>query len=426
MGVIAGRIVDEFGEPLLGANIVAMRSMFVAGKRRLTPVSDGMRVSDDGGYYRVSGLPPGRYYILASSRETWVETHNEVRERRGYAATYFPGTTSQAEARPIVVGLGNELQLGDFVVATGRLSRVSGLVIDSSGKPVDRGAVMLVRRVGATAMSTAGSASSDVNGGFEIRDIGPGEYSLSVKGKSLGSEEAETGFATVAVVDGDVDLMVRTSAGWIATGSVVDDQGRSDRIPFQRVRVLARQLDAASRSEFLPGTVIANLDAEARFRLSKLVGPVLLSADAPLGWALRAVYLGDKDVTDSPVEGMSGRHLDGLRVLLTDRPSHVDILPAKGDTSPLELTALVFAIDASRWFPGSRWVRAARADRDGKFTIRGLPAGEYSAVAVRSLEEGVWNDPEYLASLVGLVVKLVIAEGEAKQVAVPTIHSPYQ
>ena len=30
---------------------------------------------------------------------------------------------------------------------------------------------------------------------------------------------------------------------------------------------------------------------------------------------------------------------------------------------------------------------------------RGLPAGEYFAVAVEYVQDGIWNDPEYLDSI---------------------------
>jgi hypothetical protein len=44
-------------------------------------------------------------------------------------------------------------------------------------------------------------------------------------------------------------------------------------------------------------------------------------------------------------------------------------------------------------------VKSARADQQGQFQILGLPAGNYLAVAVDYVENGMWNDPEYLESL---------------------------
>ena len=49
-----------------------------------------------------------------------------------------------------------------------------------------------------------------------------------------------------------------------------------------------------------------------------------------------------------------------------------------------------------------------------RYQIRGLPAGEYLAVAVSYVEDGMWNDPEYLESLRRYAVKLTLNEGDAQ------------
>jgi len=53
----------------------------------------------------------------------------------------------------------------------------------------------------------------------------------------------------------------------------------------------------------------------------------------------------------------------------------------------------------TRWLEDSRYVRSARPDQQGTFQIKGLPAGEYLAVALEYVEDGAWNDPEYLDSI---------------------------
>lgn len=54
---------------------------------------------------------------------------------------------------------------------------------------------------------------------------------------------------------------------------------------------------------------------------------------------------------------------------------------------------------AAKWTLDSRFVRAARPDQQGQFEIRGLPPGEYRAIALDYVEEGIWNDPDYLSEL---------------------------
>ncbi len=66
--VIAGRIVDEFGEPLTGAQVQVLRYAYVNGARQLRPAGQSDR-TDDQGSFRVFGLPPGDYAVSATLRE---------------------------------------------------------------------------------------------------------------------------------------------------------------------------------------------------------------------------------------------------------------------------------------------------------------------------------------------------------------------
>ena len=81
---------------------------------------------------------------------------------------------------------------------------------------------------------------------------------------------------------------------------------------------------------------------------------------------------------------------------------------------------IVFADDPSRWSDDSRWVRAVRPDQQGKYQIQGLPPGEYLAVAVDYVEEGSWNDPEYLESLRRHGQRLTLREAESRTLSLKT------
>ena len=74
----------------------------------------------------------------------------------------------------------------------------------------------------------------------------------------------------------------------------------------------------------------------------------------------------------------------------------------------------MFADDASKWWDDSRWVKTARPDQDGRYQIKGLPPGDYVAVAVSYVEDGMWNDPEYLESIRRYGQKLTLGEGESQ------------
>jgi protocatechuate 3,4-dioxygenase beta subunit len=56
-GVITGRVVDEDGDPLPGAQVQAMRRSYFRGKTTFAPV--GQSGTDDRGEYRIYGMQPG-------------------------------------------------------------------------------------------------------------------------------------------------------------------------------------------------------------------------------------------------------------------------------------------------------------------------------------------------------------------------------
>jgi len=61
--VIAGKIMDEDGQPLSGTMVSAMREVYTEGKRKLQ--SQSMTGTDDLGEFRLFGLSPGRYILSA-------------------------------------------------------------------------------------------------------------------------------------------------------------------------------------------------------------------------------------------------------------------------------------------------------------------------------------------------------------------------
>lgn len=80
-----------------------------------------------------------------------------------------------------------------------------------------------------------------------------------------------------------------------------------------------------------------------------------------------------------------------------------------------DYAVIVFPEDSSRWAYPSRFVRTARADAQGRFSIRGLPPDErYRAVALDHLEEGESSDPGFLAGMKDRAESFSLREAETK------------
>lgn len=86
-----------------------------------------------------------------------------------------------------------------------------------------------------------------------------------------------------------------------------------------------------------------------------------------------------------------------------------------------DATVLLFASDAANWSEDSRAERAVRPDQDGQSQIKGLPAGEYLAVALDYVEDGLWNDPEYLESVRSPALRLTVGESGAQSISLKLV-----
>jgi hypothetical protein len=104
-GVITGRVVDEYGEPVADTMVSAQRQQFVNGARRPMP-SGAPSSSNDIGEFRVHGLAPGEYYVYAAPRGPFGPADANT-DRTGYAPAYYPSAQDVASAQRVTVRSGD-------------------------------------------------------------------------------------------------------------------------------------------------------------------------------------------------------------------------------------------------------------------------------------------------------------------------------
>lgn len=150
--------------------------------------------------------------------------------------------------------------------------------------------------------------------------------------------------------------------------------------------------------------------------MKNVFGPALIDVSAPDGWTVKTIVQDGRDITDRQVELHNGEQLANLRVVLTNQVTSVagQITNERGAAVP-DGTVIVFADRPDKWFEGSRFVRAERPDQNGRYQIKGLPPGDYLAVALDYIEEGAWNDPEYLAPLRQRAQKITLNAGRPRR-----------
>jgi protocatechuate 3,4-dioxygenase beta subunit len=448
---ITGRVFDEFGDPVANARVQVMRYQMVQGTRRLTP-SGGGDQSDDTGAYRIYGLPPGDYYVSATLRAGNGPFVDDQNDATSYAATYYPGTGNVAEAQRMTLGIGQEQPNVNFALQPVRTVKISGMALDSSGNALTNGMVNLLPADGAgigggaVVFGFGGNGRVRADGSFTIANVSPGTYTLmavagpgggrggggfafrigggpGAAGGPLGPMDIE--FASMPLVVSSDDLTgltLVTSKGASISGNVVAAEGSVAKLSTNAITIVGQG------AQFQPGPFQnrpAQVDADGNFVLFNLTGQKFIRVNGlPAEWTLKAVTFNGVDVTDSALEFRGSAQTSGLQVVVTDKVSDLNgkVMTAKGDVTR-DYTVVVFPDDPAKWAFPSRFVKTARADQQGQFRIKALPAHDrYLAVAVDYLEDGEGGDPQFLEQIKDRATRFALSDGESKAIDLKLVN----
>ena len=454
--VIAGRIVDEFGEPLPDVNVTAMRQTWTNGRRRMTPAGGRIAQTNDLGQFRIYGLPPGDYYISATLRGPIdmmaVEMAASVRAgfneagptasnpSSGYAPTYFPGTFNVADAQRVTLAVGQEIGNADFALTPVRLAKISGIVIGSDGKPLS-GAMVTASPSSRTEvmLGMQNSGRTNADGAFTINNVAPGEYQLNANAMQVitsdeggnrmvfqmrtavgggGGGESEFGSVPLVVAGEDLlNIVLTTTKGATATGKVTFEGGAKPP-NMTSIRISAPPADSPAMTPGFAGAPGPGaVKEDGTFELKGLAGQRLIrTAALPSGWTLTSVRMGGTDITDTGADFRAGDTVSGIEITLSSQTTSItgSVVGADG-TAMKDYTLVIFSDDPELWkMPMSRWVTGTRPDQDGRFKVQNMPPGSYHAVAVEYIPSGEWGDPELLERLKGKGRRFTLEEGSTE------------
>jgi len=409
--IISGTIVDTAGEALQGVRVRALRLRSENGQS--VAVATGWdRATDERGRYRLFGLPSGSYVLVASMG---AEASGIDRaQRKGFALTYFPGTTSIESAQTLRVQAGAELSALDLTIAPTFTARVTGRAFDSAGEPlVGRVQMTISRRAnGITTEPVTTRVSAD--GTFELTGVPPGTYVLHAIGEGGFGRAPQFGVATVVVDDRDpAPVAVETSPGTTLEGRFIVEGMSDPPIRALAIHASAADLDRGPRAGRGPEGLAIHDDG--RFHLTGLHGPMRFAATSlPTGWYLKSLTIAGSDVTDVPYDfGSGARTLSDAEIVLSREGATINGVATDGPTTRVSnFVAVAFSTSRDAWFNGSRQVKQRRSEANGSYTIDGLPPGEYWVAAVDRLEQGNWLTPENLDALVPAAARVTVREGQ--------------
>jgi hypothetical protein len=419
---IAGRVVDEAGDPVQGATLQIFRLQFQDGRRRL--VSAGLtRPSDDRGAFRLFGVPPGQYILSASAGDV------STAELPGYVRTFYPGVTDPAFSPFITIAAGQLHENADITIVRQPTVRVTGIVRDAQGQPRLAGSLSLIPSQSSSSLAAPVGARVGDGGAFEFPNVPPGRYVIQAyRGARNRSTEGEFGALPVSVGERDVEgVTIQAATGSVIAGRLSFAGSTPDAAP-PRAGIDIEAVPSDPDLAPLNGRARADILPDWTFRLSGISGPRRLEVTrTPPGWAVETIRVRGVDVTDQPlVFGTAAQSVDDVEVVLTDRVTRITGRAVDGfGRAAAGATVVVFAPSNDRWYAHSRHMRAAVAKADGTFAVEGLPPGQYYVAAVVAAPAGgtdAWRDPAFLELLVAPARSVSVGDGGRADVALTLVE----
>jgi protocatechuate 3,4-dioxygenase beta subunit len=400
-GAIAGRVVDEAGEPADRAQVFLFKQVYQDG-RRLWEQLRGVTQTNDRGEYRVGGLKAGRYLVRVYDQRPAVNNRYDRPPTSFNVPVYHPSALREEHAGAVEVGVGTEVGGIDVRLVKAEMParvRVRGRV---TGMAAESGIVVAVAAT-RTDGAIFGGNSAVVRGpdfAFEL-NVAPGPYAMLANVYSGGPEAYANEQLLVTGEMSGIVVAMRTAPS--VTGQFrVPEEGAALKLDGIRVALTPLVTDAIGRQDVYS-------DGAGRFVTRPLrPGRYAIPEIRPLpdGCYVREMRLGEREITPAEFElGTSGT----LEIVLGRKGATVAGSVTGGGGPTVTLIP-----EDGRWWP----VKTPTDDAGG-FRFTGVRPGKYTVFAWEEVDEDLWRDPEYRKRFTGVEVE--VKEGEAQHVEVKAI-----
>ena len=467
-GVIAGTLRTPSGAPLAGVPVVAAD---VRDVRPTALLETRVSTTDDRGAYRIYGLVPGEYVVVAAPRydgtaqldamstgdmaivlanlgqrqnQTGIAGAREMRPAPAaapvvFAPVYFPGTAHYSDAARISLAPGEQRDGVSFEVNYVPVASIEGTIAGDVPNLASTQLSMILPGPRIAGLSgTIGITTRPPNdrGEFSFGNVPPGRYRIVVRARrgpaTFERRVGYTGEQWFAVADVDVrgqdvkGIFLPLQPGGTLAGKVVFD-GPTAVMPgkLDGIRVTLIQSGDSTLS-FWGGAVFGsalstmepvNLVQDGTFRIIG-IGPasytlnVMLPQELRQTWRVRSAMVDGLDLLDSPIDGPAV-NLAGVTVTLTNKPTELSgTLQSASGQPAAEYFIVVFSQDRRHWHAGARRSQSTRPATNGRFQFTDLPPGDYFLAALTDLDPNGWQDPSFLEQAVQAAIKLTVVEGQ--------------
>jgi len=432
--VVRGRITDEDGEPLPNASVALLRQTFDSGHSRWEQA--GAERTNDLGEYRVASLAPGNYYVSVSPPPDFKSLIEDAGRARStadasgpdkpasatYQTTYYPGTTDRGQAAPIQLRAGDEFPMNLSLAPSPSLS-IRGSVVNLP--PNSSASILLQSRDFGLVLS---GAEMRKDGSFIIRDVAPGAYTiLATVENSVAPMTARQALQVGG--NGIEGLRLAPQAGAIVRGRLhLESKGSVGRIDPSQIFFTLEPAERDHEVEIALGQGFSNLAQlmpDGSFEWKDVPpGEYYVQLASEIGekrdWFVKSELVGGRLADDVGISVNGGAVVVDLVVSAGGAVVDGVVTNAKGE--PVA-DAVIVSVPEARLRGRVDRYRKTVSDQGGRFTLRGIPPGDYTLFAWESVDGEGYYDPEFLKSCEGQGSRLRLNEGDRKSVQLRAIPS---
>ncbi len=408
-GVITGAVLSSSNAPLVNVNVRAFRIKDENGKSSEGNTLARERLTDDRGFYRMYGLPPGTYIVSAGGTSRYAMT------MRGGAydtdvPTFAPSSTRDTASEVSLRG-GEEVTV-DIQYRGEQGHAISGSI---NGVPAQQGLILYggtvtLVDVKSRSMFSETSAPMNNNYAFAFNGIPDGEYEVAAQYYTgsrdiLGSEPKRikvqgadiTGISltltTMPAINGRVVLEKMPAADCVKRR----ESAIAETLVAIRRQKAAKPSDPKSAApaidqtplQFAEQSAEAVPDEKGEFALRNLhAGIYRLNVQMPsAAWYLKSIAMGANVRALDPTvisEGITlkNQSVSGLTVTLGEGAAGLRGRVAAGEGQRLPAPLMVYLVPAEKENANNllRFFET-RVATDGRFAISNLPPGDYLILA---------------------------------------------
>lgn len=407
--VISGHVYDEDGEPVLHAQVMAMRSVFVDGQRQLAGSMSGQ--TNDLGEFRLCGLTPGQYFVQAT-----LQTNQFVnlKAREGYVPIFYPGVPDAGRAAPITVHGGDEFSGVDISLQPVRTATVSGHVFNAGCEGTARGEHVYLMGQNSNLNFVPPSVVHEA-GAFEFKNVSPGSYYIYAVLEQQGKQCIGSQALQVSATDIEGVSLTATPGVEIKGHLHVEGQLDSNLGPIE-VGLLPK-----STSQPFGGWPNGTAKADGSFLLKNAYDGdyVIHVGNLPENCFLRSARLDGVDVLNAGVTIDTKQAPGSLDIVVSANGASIDGMISK-DQQPFQSATVALVPDPPH--RGERRLfKSTTTDQNGHFVLEGISPGDYKVFAWEKIEPGAYTSSEFLQPYENLGESVHITEGSRNSVQLDLI-----